>query len=511
MDGRDTGVSDSKVVVVNVMNKPEVMGNHRNRRRSTDTDEGVKAMNEPLKHKLFSVYGQLLNKKILLEAWKKVKSNRGSGGVDGETIKSFEEHLDENIEELLQSLKDRTYKCKPVRRVYIPKKNGKLRPLGIPTIKDRIVQQALVMRLEPFFEENVFHDSSCGFRPNRDAELAIKKVMWNLETGYVYIYDFDIKGYFDNIPHKKLMKVLNKYISDGTVLQMIWQSLKAGYMEDEIVYETPKGQMQGGVHSPLIANAYLNELDWELDKAGHRHVRYADDAIVMCKTPEELEQAKATVKRVMDELGLELAEDKTHDVDFHDDDFDYLNFTFHHLRDNKKAGHVTYWVAPSKSALKKFKSDIKAKTHKTLSKSFEQWAKELNPVLRGKFNYFLICNRACKAVRAECLKRGMTCKATAFKGYDDLDGYVRQRLRVNFGNRGKRHAKVKDGKMLNVKFPNNFFLLIMKLTSGAYLAEKIRHEDLTLEQYSAQQKMKKKRKFINDERTNRFFKFAYAR
>ena len=276
MDGRDTGVSDSKVVVVNVMNKPEVMGNHRNRRRSTDTDEGVKAMNEPLKHKLFSVYGQLLNKKILLKAWKKVKSNRGSGGVDGETIKSFEEHLDENIEELLQSLKDRTYKCKPVRRVYIPKKNGKLRPLGIPTIKDRIVQQALVMRLEPFFEENVFHDSSCGFRPNRDAELAIKKVMWNLETGYVYIYDFDIKGYFDNIPHKKLMKVLNKYISDGTVLQMIWQSLKAGYMEDEIVYGTPKGQMQGGVHSPLIANAYLNELDWELDKAGHRHVRYAD-------------------------------------------------------------------------------------------------------------------------------------------------------------------------------------------------------------------------------------------
>ena len=273
-------------------------------------------MNEPLKHKLFSVYGQLLNKKILLEAWKNVKSNRGSGGIDGETIKSFEEHLDENIEELLQSLKDRTYKCNPVRRVYIPKKNGKLRPLGIPTIRDRIVQQALVMRLEPFFEENVFHNSSCGFRPNRDAELAIKKVMWNLETGYVYIYDFDIKGYFDNIPHKKLMKVLNKYISDGTVLQMIWQSLKAGYMEDGIVYETPKGQMQGGVHSPLLANIYLNELDWELHKAGHRFVRYADDAIVMCKTPVELEHAKALVKKVMDELGLGLAEDKTHDVDF---------------------------------------------------------------------------------------------------------------------------------------------------------------------------------------------------
>ena len=487
------------------------MDNHRNQRRSESTDEGVKAMNEPLNHNLFSVYGQLLNKKKLLEAWKRVKINHGSGGVDGKTIESFDEELDENIEGLLQTLKDKTYKCEPVRRVYIPKKNGKLRPLGIPTIKDRIVQQALVMRLEPFFEENVFHDSSCGFRPNRDAEMAIKKVMWNLETGYVYIYDFDIKGYFDNIPHKKLMKVLNKYISDGTVLQLIWQSLKAGYMEDNIVYETPKGQMQGGVHSPLIANVYLNELDWELEKAGHRFVRYADDAIVMCKTPEELEQAKATVKKVMDELGLELAEDKTHDVDFHDDDFDYLSFTFHHLIDNKKAGHETYWVAPSEASLKKFKSDIKAKTGKNLSKSYEEWTKELNPILRGKFNYFQICNRACKAVQIECLKRGMICKATAYKSYSRLDGYVRQRLRVNFGNRGKRHAKVKDGHMLTVKYSNDFFLLIMKLVSGDYMAEKIRHEGITLEQYSVQQKTKKKREYCDDDRTHRFFKYAYAR
>ena len=318
-------------------------------------------MNEPLKHKLFSVYGQLLNRKILLEAWKRVKKNRGCGGVDGVTIKSFEEHLDENIDDILQSLKDKTYKCQPVRRVYIPKKNGKLRPLGIPTIKDRIVQQALVMRLEPFFEKEVFHDSSCGFRPNRSAELALKKVMWNLETGYTFIYNFDIKGYFDNIPHKKLMKVLNKYISDGTVLQMIWQSLKAGYMEDRIVYETPKGQMQGGVCSPLIANIYLNELDWELHKAGFRFVRYADDAIVMCKSPKELERAKAVVKRVMDELGLELSEEKTHDVDFHKDDFDYLNFTFHHMIDNKKKGHETYYVEPSDAAKKEVQNGHQGK------------------------------------------------------------------------------------------------------------------------------------------------------
>ena len=186
-------------------------------------------MNEPLKHKLFSVYGQILNEKILKEAWKRVRSNKGAGGVDKVTIEKFEENLDENIAELLKELKEKTYKPSPVRRVYIPKKNGKMRPLGIPTIKDRIVQQALVLRLEPFFEANVFHRDSCGFRPNRDAETALKKILWNIETGHHYIYDFDIKGYFDNIPHKKLMKVLNKYIADGTVLDIIWKSLKAGY------------------------------------------------------------------------------------------------------------------------------------------------------------------------------------------------------------------------------------------------------------------------------------------
>jgi group II intron reverse transcriptase/maturase len=233
-------------------------------------------MNEPLRHKLFSVYGTLLNERALREAWEKVRRNKGAGGVDRVTIDAFEEDLEANLQSLLGDLRGRTYKPSPVRRVRIPKKNGKTRPLGIPTIRDRIVQQALVTSMSPFFEDNVFHPDSCGFRPGMGVQDALERVIWNLELGYRYVYDLDIKGYFDNIPHKRLMGVLSKYVSDGTVLDLIWRSLKAGYMEDGVTYETPSGTMQGGVISPLIANIYLNELDWELDRAGIAFVRYAD-------------------------------------------------------------------------------------------------------------------------------------------------------------------------------------------------------------------------------------------
>ena len=465
-------------------------------------------MNEPLKHKLFSVYGQILNEKTLKEAWKKVRSNKGAGGVDKVTIEKYEENLEENIKNLLAELKEKTYKPSPVRRVYIPKKNGKMRPLGIPTIKDRIVQQALVMRLEPFFEANVFHRDSCGFRPNRDAETALKKILWNIETGHHYIYDFDIKGYFDNIPHKKLMKVLNKYIADGTVLDIIWKSLKAGYMEDEIVYETPSGTMQGGVISPLIANIYLNELDWELEKENLRFVRYADDSIVMCKTSQELEKAKEVVHRVLADLGLELAEDKSDDIDFHDRDFDYLGFTFRHLYKNGK-GETHYFVEPSDKAKKKFKQDLKARTRKSYSHSYEEWTAELNPILRGKFNYYLVANKAVKAVWMECRRRGMKFHGKARRNYRGFDSYVRQRLRVNFANRGKRHAKQNDGRLMTVKYGNDFFVKTMGLVTGHYMAMQIREPKLTVDEFLMRTKSKRKRK--NNEKRVQFFRYAYAK
>ena len=234
-------------------------------------------MNKELKLKWHSIYGQILFDRKLTAAWRKVEENGGAGGTDGETIESFKEHEEEKIADLLQKLRAKTYKPTAVRRQYIPKKNGKLRPLGIPNIEDRIVQQAVVNVLSPKCEEHIFHKWSCGYRPNLGIKRVMQIILWNIETGYNHIYDCDIKGFFDNIPHKKLMKVLTKYIADGTVLDMIWAWLKAGYMEEGKFQPTESGTPQGGVISPLLANLYLNELDWTLEEHGVRFVRYADD------------------------------------------------------------------------------------------------------------------------------------------------------------------------------------------------------------------------------------------
>lgn len=466
-------------------------------------------MNEPLKFKLFSVYGKILHKDVLTEAFKKVKKNKGCAGIDKVSIKKFEEHLEENIELILNELRTKTYKSSPVRRKYIPKKNGKQRPLGIPTIKDRIVQQALVNQLEPFFEENVFHDNSCGFRPKRDVKLAIKKIVSRLESGYLYIYDFDIKGYFDNIPHKKLMKVINKYVSDGTVLDMIWKSLKSGYMEDEIKYETPCGTQQGGVISPLLANIYLNELDWELDKAKLEFVRYADDAIVMCQTREQLEKAKQIVHETLEKLGLELAEDKSDDIDFHKEDFDFLGFTFNHLK-MSKSNKVYYAFGPSIKTMKKFKSDIKSKIKKRYTYSFEKWVEILNPILRGKYNYYLIPFQVAKEIKILLEERGRCMHGIPVLNTKMLDGYVRQRLRVNFSCRGKSHGGQKQGKMLTVKYGNRFFIKSMGLVTGEYMKIQQNNPRISIDEFINFMENEKKKR-TSGTKQQRFFQYAYAK
>lgn len=412
--------------------------------------------NQELKHKMHSLYGQLLRDRALTAAWEKVKRNRGAGGIDGETIESYGKNIEVNIEGLLQKLKTKQYQPSPVRRVYIPKKDGKKRPLGIPTLEDRIVQQTLVDILQPKFEQEIFHRWSCGYRPNLGATRAVQIILWNIEQGYNHIYDCDIRGFFDNIPHKKLMRVLNKYIADGTVLDMVWQWLKAGYMEEGKYFDVDSGTPQGGVISPLLANIYLNELDWILEEHGVRFVRYADDFLLFAKSKEDIQKGAQIVQATLEELGLEISTEKTKLVDFNDDDFDFLGFTFGHWRKRKKDGKPYFTARPKESTWKDFRQKIKAKTRKTLTLNPKEWLKRVNPIIRGKVNYFLTVFRAVQANLAygqlsNCYFNTIRNQLLA------IDGYIRRRLRVAMIH---DHPSQRKGWLMCSRWNNAYFIRI---------------------------------------------------
>ena len=411
-------------------------------------------MNNPMKLKYHSLYGQLLQDRVLMNAWKKVKANRGSGGIDGVTIEEYTKNEQENILKLLEKLKTKEYKPTPVRRVYIPKKDGKKRPLGIPTLEDRIVQQALTDILMPKYEKLVFHNWSMGYRPGRGVESALQVIIKNIELGRNWIYDCDIKGFFDNIPHKKLMKVLNKVIADGTVLDLIWSWLKCGYMEDGKYYNTKTGQVQGGVISPLLANIYLNELDWELHKAKIYFVRYADDFLLFCETEEEVTRAGNIAKSVIESLGLEVAMNKTKVVDFKNDDFDFLGFHFNHWKTSKK-GNDYYSIVPTEKSIKTFKKAIKDKTQRKWTKPKEEWMKDMNPIIVGKTNYYLNVYKALKVFEGRIQTH---CVIHAMSTYlDKTDSYVRQRLRMCMMH---KHPTVRKAYGMCYKWNLEFFARI---------------------------------------------------
>ena len=433
-------------------------------------------MNNPMKLKYHSLYGQLLQDRVLMNAWKKVKANRGSGGIDGVTIKEYAKNEQENVLELLEKLKAKEYKPTPVRRVYIPKKDGKKRPLGIPTLEDRIVQQALTDILMPKYEKLVFHNWSMGYRPGRGVESALQVIIKNIELGRNWIYDCDIKGFFDNIPHKKLMKVLNKVIADGTVLDLIWSWLKCGYMEDGKYYNTKAGQPQGGVISPLLANVYLNELDWELHKAKIYFVRYADDFLLFCETEEEVTRAGNIAKSVIESLGLEVAMNKTKVVDFKNDDFDFLGFHFNHWRTSKN-GKDYYSIVPTEKSIKTFKKAIKDKTQRKWTKPKEVWIKDINPIIVGKTNYFLNVYKALKVFEGHIQTH---CVIHAMSTYlDKMDSYVRQRLRMCMIH---KHPTVRKSYGMHYKWNIKFFVCVGLIPSKWWFYYKM-WKTYTIEKY----------------------------
>ena len=276
--------------------------------------------------KVHSLVDKVYSRKNLQLAWERVRANRGASGIDGITIGGFEANLDENLARLHRELRDQTYRPQAVRRLEIPKRGapGKTRPLGIPSVYDRVCQQALVNRLEPIFEK-VFDPSSYGYRKGRKTSDALAKIWREVADGNEWIVDADLKDYFGSVDHEKLMALVGKQIADSRVLKLIQYTLKAGYEDKGRRFETPRGTPQGGVVSPLLSNILLTPFDKEMRHKGYQLTRWADDWVVTCRTRAEAITALAQATKILEKLGVTLNREKTRIVHIAQG-FEFLGF-----------------------------------------------------------------------------------------------------------------------------------------------------------------------------------------
>jgi group II intron reverse transcriptase/maturase len=343
--------------------------------------------------KYHSLRDKVFSLKNLYSAFTKVKKNKGKAGLDRVSIKQFQADLDKNIINIHKELRTEIYKPTPVLRVYIQKDRNKKRPLGIPIVKDRIIQQAFRQIIEPIFEKD-FSDNSFGFRPERCCHDAIERIEQYKQEGYRYVLDADIEAFYDTIPHTLIMGRLREKIADGWVLTSIEKMLKAGVMEDGICYRTTEGTPQGGVLSPLLANLVGDIIDKELEKGGYKFVRYADDFIVMTKTKEELPAALSFVKEVVEgKLELKLSKDKTELTNFKRG-FRFLGFHF-----------IGTYKGISAKSMDKLKNNIRKITKRTQGVNLKTVIGRLNPVIRGHVNYFRLGDVQVVYRRLDCWMR----------------------------------------------------------------------------------------------------------
>ena len=388
------------------------------------TDRMLTALEQGVKGGVwFSLIDKVYAPANLFASYAKVAANGGAAGVDHVTIEDFTKRLSRNLEKLAAQLKDDAYRPQDVRRVNIPKPGTKeTRPLGIPTVRDRVVQGALRHVLEPIFERQ-FAEHSYGFRPGRGCKDALRRVDKLLKQGCRYVVDVDLKSYFDTIPHDKLLDEVQKYIGDSRVLALIEAFLKAEIFDGMRQWTPESGAPQGAVLSPLLSNLYLNELDHHMARLGYEMTRYADDLVIQCRSREEAERALSLVQAWTVQAGLTLHPTKTKIVDAEIDGFDFLGYRF-----------VKQRRFPRQKSLAKFKDAIRAKTRRTAGRSLSMIVADVNRTLRGWFEYFQHSYRTT---------------------FPYLDGWVRMRLRSILRKRqgGSGRGRGTD----HQRWPNAYF------------------------------------------------------
>lgn len=349
--------------------------------------------------KWYSLIDKIYRKENLKLAFKRVKRNNGAPGIDGETVSDFALKLEENIEFLHENLKTNTYKPSPVRRTEIEKPDGGIRLLGIPTVKDRVVQQAIVNVIEPIFDET-FHPSNYGYRPKRSQHQAVAKAeRFMNKYGLTHVVDMDLSKCFDTLDHKIIIKAVAEKISDGRVLDLITKFLKSGVMNDGNFFRTEVGSPQGGVISPLLSNIYLNKFDQKMKSKGIRIVRYADDVLIFAKDKKSAGNYRAYATKILEEeLKLTVNKEKTKLTSVYEG-VGFLGFVIYEK-----------WITVNPKRVKRFKDKIRRKTVRNAGRKIEDIIKDLNPVLRGWINYYRVAN--IKSLIA------------------DLMGWIRRRLRM---------------------------------------------------------------------------------
>lgn len=377
--------------------------------------------------KWFRLFDKVFAERNLLAAFQQVARNGGAPGVDHETVAEFARRLPDSIWELSDRLKGGQFRPQAIRRVHIPKPGStETRPLGIPTVRDRVVQAAIVNVIEPIFERD-FAEHSYGFRPGRGCKDALRRVDKLLRSGYVHVVDADLKGYFDSIPHDRLMKRLREKIADGPVLRLIEWFLQASILDEAKQWTPEAGAPQGAVLSPLLSNVYLDPLDHLVANLGFQMVRYADDFVILCRTAKEARAALALVKTWVAEQGLTLHPTKTKIVNARDEGFDFLGYHFRGTRHG-----IRHWARDK--SVRKLKQTLRTKTKRTSGKSLQFVIANVNRTLHGWFVYF---QHSRPFVLAQ------------------LDRFVRQRLRAILRKRRKRRGCAKGWDFH--RWPNAFF------------------------------------------------------